>query len=277
MALYFDKIQAALLDDTPDDEVERLRQAALASVRDDPGIHQLVPYFINFVSDQVTHHLDDVFVLRRMMDLTAALIANTTLFLDPYASPLSAPVLTCLLSRRLGSEDGTAEAAREQYKLREFSASLVGELARRYSASNPLLRPKLTRTCLKHFLDETKPPPVLYGAICGMSAAGGPESVRLIALKTLKSVSDAVLSPLKERPDARLDFEMLTGAIVSAVAQISKDMLPLANGGESNGAVSEAERAELHYFLGDIIGRRVADLGNSQLVKKVLAIRLTAD
>lgn len=276
MALYFDKIQAALLDDTPDEEVERLRQAALASVRDDPGIHQLVPYFINFVSDQVTHHLDDVFVLRRMMDLTAALIANTTLFLDPYASPLSAPVLTCLLSRRLGSEDGP-EATKEQYKLREFSASLVGELARRYSASNPLLRPKLTRTCLKHFLDQTKPPPVIYGAICGMAAAGGPEAVRLIALKTIRSVSDAVLSPLGEKPDAKLDFEMLTGAIVSAIAQISKDALPLANGGAANGTVSDAERTELNDFLGEIIGRRVAELGNAQLVKKVLEVRLTAD
>lgn len=281
MALYFDKIQAALLDDTPDDEVERLRQAALASVRDDPGIHQLVPYFINFISDQVTHHLDDVFVLRRMMDLTEALIANPTLFLDPYASPLSAPVLTCLLSRRLGS-DGGAEAASEQYKLREFSASLVGELARRYSASNPLLRPKLTRTCLKHFLDETKPPAVLYGAICGMAAAGGPEAVRLIALKTLRSVSDAVLAPLREKPDARLDFQMLTGAIVDAIAQISKDTLPVANGGvanggAANGTVSEAERGELNEFLGEIIGRRVAELGNPQLVKKILEVKLTAD
>ncbi|CAI4214760.1 unnamed protein product [Parascedosporium putredinis] len=173
MVLYFDKIQAALLDDNPDEEVVRLRQAALASVRDDPGIHQLVPYFINFVSDQITHHLDDVFVLRRMMELTSALIANETLFLDPYASPLSAPVLTCLLSRKLGSDEGP-DAVKEQYQLREFSASLVGELARRYSASNPLLRSKLTRTCLKHFLDQSKPAPVLFGAISGLGAAGGP-------------------------------------------------------------------------------------------------------
>src|SRR3954447_15458127 len=66
LILYFDKIQAAILDDDPDDEKPRLRAAALDSVRADPGLHQLLPYFVNFITNQVTHHLDDLFVLRQM-------------------------------------------------------------------------------------------------------------------------------------------------------------------------------------------------------------------
>ena len=91
LILYFDKIQAAILDENPDEEVVRLRHAALGSVRDDPGLHQLVPYFINFIMDRVTHNLDDTFTLKQMMELTNALIENKSLFLDPYASSLSAP------------------------------------------------------------------------------------------------------------------------------------------------------------------------------------------
>ncbi|KAL5614414.1 hypothetical protein BROUX41_004519 [Berkeleyomyces rouxiae] len=270
MVLYFDKIQAAVLDETPDEEVERLRQAALASVRDDPGLHQLVPYFINYIANQVTHRLDDLFVLRQMMELTSALISNTSLFLDPYASPISSPVLTCLMARKLGADD-SPESTRTQYQLREFAASLVGKLAARYATSNHLLRPKLTRTCLKYFLDPSKPVAVLYGAILGLAAAGGPESIRILVVKTLKDFDAAVLVPLKERVGERsIDYEMLLGAIVQAVASIGGSETTV----EINGAGgSEAEAAEMVEFLGKNIGERILNLDNHRLNKLVLDAR----
>lgn len=271
LVLYFDKIQGAILDDNPDEEVMRLREAALESVRSDPGLHQLVPYFVSFIANQVTQRLDDTFVLRQMMDLTAALISNPNLFLDPYASPLCAPVLTCLMGRRLGSDEGT-DAVKEQYQLRELAASLLGQIAKNYSKSNALLRPKLTRTCLKHFLDPTRTPPMLYGSISGLSAAGGPEAVRVLVLPNLKSFESAILQPLQDKGDAsRLDFELLVGAIVKAIRSIAKTDVSLSNG--VNGAVSDNEAAELSDFLGPIIGSRVAEIGDHKLNRAVLDAR----
>ncbi|KAL2889232.1 Transcription initiation factor TFIID subunit 6 [Ceratocystis lukuohia] len=270
MVLYFDKIQAAVLDETPDEEVERLRQAALASVRDDPGLHQLVPYFVNYIANQVTHRLDDLFVLRQMMELTSALISNTSLFLDPYASPISSPVLTCLMARKLGADD-SPESTRTQYQLREFAASLVGKLAARYATSNHLLRPKLTRTCLKYFLDPSKPVPVLYGAILGLAAAGGPESIRILVVKTLKDFDAAVLMPLKEKGAERsLDYEMLLGAIVQAVSSISGSEISVESNGV-NGTGSEG--VDMVEFLGKNIGERILQIGNHRLNKLVLDAR----
>ncbi|KAI9898719.1 hypothetical protein N3K66_007079 [Trichothecium roseum] len=307
LILYFDKIQAAILDDNPDEEVARLRQAALGSVRDDPGLHQLVPYFINFVMDRVTHALDDTFVLRRMMELVGALIENKTLFLDPYASPLSAPVLTCLMARKLGADnnnsnngaaaaaavggsagndnggsDGSGEGAaalREQYQLRELAASLVGRIARKYAASNSLLRPKLTRTCLKYLLDPTKPPAVLYGAVQGLLEAGGPEAIRVLVLRNLRPFDENILQPLKDKAansSSSLEYSMLLQAVVRAVSSLVKAEDGSGDsrmGGADGPGVSEADAAALVEYVGPIVGRQIAGLGNQALVAAVLDAR----
>ncbi|KAG6038459.1 hypothetical protein E4U41_004162 [Claviceps citrina] len=280
LILYFDKIQAAILDDNPDEEVVRLRQAALGSVRNDPGLHQLVPYFINFIMDRVTHHLDDTFTLRQMMELTNALIENKSLFLDPYASSLSAPALTCLMARKLGADDDGVDAIRDQYELRQLAASLVGRIARKYSSSNALLRPKLTRTCLKYFLDPTKPPPVLYGAIFGLLEAGGPEAIRVLVLGNLRAFDSAILQPLRERSEGSIEYEMLVQGLVQAVASLAQNAAGLdaasSNGVNGRGACSTAESltSELTDFLGPIVGRKIALSGNRALIKTVLDARL---
>ncbi|POR35872.1 Transcription initiation factor TFIID subunit 6 [Tolypocladium paradoxum] len=271
LILYFDKIQAAILDDNPDEEVVRLRQAALGSVRDDPGLHQLIPYFINFIMDRVTHHLDDTFTLKQMMDLTNALIENKSLFLDPYASSLSAPALTCLMARKLGTDNGM-DALKEQYDLRQLAASLVGRIARKYSSSNTLLRPKLTRTCLKYFLDPTKPPAVLYGAIYGLLEAGGPEAIRVLVLRNLKIFDSGILQPLRERSDGSIDYEMLVQGLVQAVASLAvRSAGDAANG--IHGRASDSELSDLNDFIGPIVGQRIASSGTRGLIKTILGAR----
>ncbi|KAK7704340.1 histone H4-like TAF Taf6, SAGA complex subunit [Diaporthe eres] len=273
LVMYFEKIQSAVLDDNPDDEVRQLRNAALQSVKSDPGLHQLVPYFVNFIANQVTHRLDDTFTLRQMMELTAALIANDNLYLDPYASPLSAPVLTCLMSRKLGADEGM-DAVKEQYELRELSASILGSIAKSYGKSNTRLRPKLTRTCLKYLLDPSKPAAVLYGAVSGLSAAGGPESVRVLLLPNLKSFDDMILRPMRERVP-EFEIKLLLGAIVNAIKTIDKNEIGMMNGVHSS--TTEHTVAELTDFLGETIGREVASLGSARLNRQVLDAKAYRD
>lgn len=265
--LFFEKVQAALLDDSPDPEVHRLRQAALAAVIAEPGTHQLMPYYVNFIANQVTHYLDDLFVLRQMMELTNALISNEHIFVDPYASALCAPVLTCLLGRRLGSENGS-DAVKEQYQLREVAASLIGQIAQKYSGSNKVLRPKLTRSCLKAFLNPSMPPQVWYGAILGILAAGGPEAIKVLVLPNLKAFDSTMLQPLKEKGEgSRLDFEMVIGAILKATQALADGDIIMDG---ANGTTSDREAGQIKEFLGDIIGERVLRLGNHQINQHVL-------
>lgn len=266
LVLYFDRIQSAILDDNSDNEVRQLREAALQSVRSDPGLHQLVPYFVNFIANQVTHRLDDLFTLRQMMELTDALIDNDNLFLDPYAAPLSTPVLTCLMGKKLGSEEGI-DALKEQYELRELSANVLGKIAERYSKSNTRLRPKLTRTCLKYFLDPSKPAAVLFGAVNGLKAAGGSQPVRVLLLPNLKAFDELILARLTDKV-SQMETDLLLGAIVKAVEMVEKNDIDMMNSVEN--AVGENALAELTGFLGPNIGRAVFSLQNGRLNKQVL-------
>ncbi|XXH00840.1 hypothetical protein Hte_007191 [Hypoxylon texense] len=269
LILYFEKIQAALMDENPDVEVQRLREAALESVSSEPSIHQLLPYFVNFISTQVTHHLDDIFVLRQMMELANALISNDHLFLAPYASSLCAPVLTCLLGRKIGSDGGVA-ALREQYHLRELAASLVGQLARKYSDSNKILRPKLVRTCLKSFLNPSVPPSVWFGAIHGLVSAGGADVVKFLLLKNLKEFETSMLAPLQQKNDPVSSHELraVLTAIMKAVHLLIEDDNVVNEG--MNGYSSENEASQIKAFVGDIVGDRIVQLGNHKLNQAIL-------
>ncbi|KAI2613452.1 DUF1546-domain-containing protein [Hypoxylon sp. NC1633] len=272
LILYFNKIQAAIMDESPDAEVQRLREAAFESVSTEPGIHQLVPYFTQFIASAVTHNLDDLFVLRQMMELTKALVANERLHTAPYATALCAPVLTCILGRQIGPDNGV-DGLKEQYELREFAATLVGQIARKYAKDNKLLRPKLLRTSLKNFLNVSHPPAVWYGAVCALVASGNPDVTKVLLLRNLKLFETTMLMPLGQKNDAisQVQFEALVGAIMKAIKSLAGEDSLTING--MNGYSSNQESVDIKEFLGDIIGQHVMQLGDHRLNQVVLEAR----
>ena len=77
---YFEKVCSALLDESNNE----YRVAALASIGSDPGLHQLVPYFVQFIAEKVTHNIKNIFVLTQMVELAHAMLNNQSLLIDPY-------------------------------------------------------------------------------------------------------------------------------------------------------------------------------------------------
>ncbi|KAI1135619.1 TAF-domain-containing protein [Hypoxylon sp. FL0543] len=272
LILYFEKIQACLLDDRDDVEVQRLREAALESVSSEPAIHQLVPYFDQFIANQVTHNLHDLFVLRQMMELLNALISNEYLHLSTYATSFASAVQTCMMGRRIGGNRGI-DGLREQYSLREFSATLLGRLARKFSPENKVYRPKLIRSCLKEMLRPQNPPGVWFGAISGIAAvSGNADSIKIFIIQQLKDFERGMLLPLQARaqqdPISAIEFESLVGAIMKAVELSTGDDFPMLNG--MNGFSNEQEESQIKAIVGDIIGERIIQLGNHKLNLAVL-------
>jgi len=195
---YFERVCNAFLDESS----EEYRISAFSSLREDPGLHQLVPYFVQFIAEKVTHSLKDIFVLTQVMHMAEALIQNKSLYVDPYVASLVPSVLTCLVGRQPG---GNADLS-EQFALRDLAASLLGMIAEKYSHASHTLKPRLARSCLKDFLDPAKPFGTHYGAIIGLHAIGGPDVVRELIVPNYntyeKLLQEAIAEDGPRRPEA---------------------------------------------------------------------------
>lgn len=245
--LYFERITTAILDENN----EEYRHAAFNSVRTDPGLHQLIPYFNNFVAEKVTHSLKDIFVLTQMLHLTNALLQNNAIFIDPYITGFVPPVLTCLIGKSLGSLSDSVAASTE---LRDLAASLVMALARKHGKSITTLKPRLARTLLKAFLDPNKSFGAHYGAIMGLLGLVGSEGVRVLILPNLKLYNNLLVEGLADE-SRKEEAQMVVMALLKAIDLLSRDAIPM-----MNGIVPEENMREmLTEKIGDVLASRIAN------------------
>jgi len=264
LQLYFERICNAILDEANDE----YRSAAFASLRADPGLHQLIPYFIQFVAEKVTHNLKSLFVLDQMLQLLAALLDNPSLYIAPYVASLVPPVLTCLIGKHLGviSTDGPFA----HFRVRDTAASLLSSIAKRYGQSATTLKPRIARSCLKAFMDSHKPFGTHYGALLGLQGIAGPAGVRNLIVPNL-NVYDLVLRPGvaddQQKDQANRVVQVLTGALEA----LEKDAVDTTNGHPEGDEL----RARLVESVGEVMGTRVYDLGRPSLVSAVLERDIT--
>ncbi|KAF7720184.1 Transcription initiation factor TFIID subunit [Penicillium ucsense] len=259
LQLYFEKVCSAFLDETS----EEYRTSAYASLRDDPGLHQLVPYFVQFIAEKVTHTLKDIFVLTQVMHMAEALVQNTSLYVDPYIASLVPSILTCLVGRSLGGANDLSE----QFALRDLAASLLGLIAKKYSHSSHMLKPRLVRSCLKSFLDPSKPFGAHYGAVIGLQAVGGAEVIRVLVIPNLKDYSKLLgdgLDDSARRPAAERVLSVLLGVLASL-----RDAQPALSNGHAE-TVSDDMRGMLTEKIGGLLASKIADANEVQLAHMLL-------
>ena len=261
LQLYFDRICSAILDPDHDD----YRIAAFSSLGTDPGLHQLVPYFVQFIAEKVTHNLKDIFVLTQMMTLTSAMLENASLYIDPYVASIVPPILTCLVGRRLGDVQKPAH-----FDLRDLAASLIGRIATKYGKTSQTLKPRLARTCLKHFLDPHKPLGVHYGAIAGLVAVGGTEVVRVLIVPNLKAYESVIRDHLTESSPRWGEAEKVVRQLMKALETLEKEQtqFSMTNGNGAHGG--ERLQARINDKVGEVIGTRLVELGNMAVIHAIL-------
>ena len=144
-----------------------LREAALGGVAQDPGLHQLVPYFVEFVQERIRENLKSVVILQRIIGFVAHLLKNPDIFLEPYLHQIMPSILTCVVAKRLHTH-----ASDNHWAVREAAACVVATICSRYSSEYQKLQTRVTRTMVDAMMDPSRPLTTHYGAIACIAALG---------------------------------------------------------------------------------------------------------
>lgn len=278
LQLYFDHVCAAVLDESNDE----YRYAALGSLRSDPGLHQLVPYFIHFVAEKVTHSLKSLFILSQMLHLVSSLLDNPNLHMAPYIASIVPPVLTCLIGKKLGPSPPASGSSvlPEHYELRDLAASMLLVLTRKsYAEATPTLKPRLARTLLKTLLATTSQPlGSYYGAVRGLCGIAGAEGVRALLLPNLKALDATLKESVSaseglsddHRSAKKVEVDAVLAAVVQGLVLVEQDGVS-AGDAEQMDVDSDEEKAAVIERVGELIGENVCSLGRPGLVQALLA------
>lgn len=221
LQLYFDRVVAALCMPAPEGkDTSSEAEIALLSLENDPGLHQLTPYFVQFAQEKIAADLTHEPTLITMLRVLRALLLNKTVHAGNYIHQIVPCILTVLLARRI--ENGGWAA-------RDYAASMLARVVREFGSQYTNLRPRLTRTLLKSFLDPQRPIPSLYGVVRGISALG-PEVTLAIIVCNLGPWLEPVATRGQKEPEA---WSHLKTALVEAIEQAppaeTKEALKLVN------------------------------------------------
>ncbi|KAF9391010.1 hypothetical protein CPB97_007763 [Podila verticillata] len=190
LQMYYERITSAVLSQ---DEV--LRATAISSLQNDPGLHQLLPYFVQLVAEKVTQNIRNIFVLEAMMAMVRAILDNDNLFVEPYLHQLMPTVLTCVVGKRLGESP-----QEDHWALRSTATDIILSICSKYGSSYHTLQPRVTRTLLRAFLDPEKPLTTHYGAILGLTRLGN-EVFKTLVVPNLKTYSSLIEPELEDEND----------------------------------------------------------------------------
>ncbi|EGC28467.1 TATA-binding protein-associated-factor [Dictyostelium purpureum] len=160
--MFYEKITNSIKGDN-----QKLFNAAIHSLKNDSSLHQLLPYFINFISVQVTQNLTNLNLLMKLMKMSQAILESKHLKPELYLHQLMPPILTCLVGKKL-----CTSPMDNHWELRDFSAQLVTFICRKFGDSYSSLQSRITKTLVQTLHDTTKPLTTHYGAVVGLSGLG---------------------------------------------------------------------------------------------------------
>ncbi|KAI8823471.1 uncharacterized protein EV422DRAFT_565415 [Fimicolochytrium jonesii] len=191
LQLYYEKVTEAVVG-----ESEELRALSLQSVAKDPGIQPLIPYFVQFIGDQIAENTKKLPMSFAMMRLARALLDNANLFIEPYLHQLIPNILSCIVGKRLCEDPATED----HWALRRYASQLASYICVTYGGTYQSLQPRVSKTLYKAIVDPARSFAQRYGGFVGLAALGD-EAVRIVLKKKLGMIgelTEAVVNEMEE-------------------------------------------------------------------------------
>eukprot|EP01116_Phalansterium_solitarium_P022962 TRINITY_DN7804_c0_g2_i1.p1 TRINITY_DN7804_c0_g2~~TRINITY_DN7804_c0_g2_i1.p1 ORF type:complete len:479 (+),score=72.14 TRINITY_DN7804_c0_g2_i1:189-1625(+) len=228
---FFERVTGLVRSSDP--QASRAASASLQTVAYQP----LVPYFVQFASDQVLQSVKDERALQSVLGAVESMLINPAIVLEPYAESLIVPVLTCATGRTIGpdsarpprasvpenEQDGPGRpphviSPHHHWSLRSRAAVLLGRISLRFSRFYAHLLPRLVKTLLATWLDMSRPLPSQYGAIRALGELGAAviQSVVVPNIGVYMKNLDSSLKSSNER--TREEAAQCLGALQAAAA-----------------------------------------------------------
>ncbi|KAG9510620.1 Transcription initiation factor TFIID subunit 6, partial [Fragariocoptes setiger] len=189
--LYYKEITEACVG-----SVEPRRHQALQSLSYDPGLHQMLPRLITFISEGVKVNVvhNNLALLIYLMRMVKALLENQTLYLEKYLHELCPTVITCIVSKQICNRPDQDN----HYALRDFASRLLNTICKNFNTSTNCLQTRITRLLTKALDTPNLPMASFYGSISALCELG-PEVHRGLIFPRLKMIGERIRGPL-ERP-----------------------------------------------------------------------------
>jgi len=103
LRLYFSRITEAVERGGATPVTRQQQDTALASLIRDPGLQELIPFMINYVTKNIFKHLGNPEHCRTLIRMAQALLANPHIHLELYLHQLLPAILTMVVAQRLSS------------------------------------------------------------------------------------------------------------------------------------------------------------------------------
>ena len=187
--LYYEYVASAMRGND-----STLKSAVFKSLLEDDGLYQLLPYFTQFIAEELSRNLHNRNLLHALMRMAGCLMQSKYLKVEPYLQQLVPSILTCIVGKQL-----CTEPTEDHWAVREYAADLLKLLCAQHGTTYPQLQPRITRTLLKAWLDPSKSLPTHYGCLVALSKLGH-ATVKSVVIPYVAAYWD-VLTPAMDAPN----------------------------------------------------------------------------